>query len=80
MPRNGSGDDGMKVEWVAAIRGGPAAYSNFEIASRLTESMLLGNVAIRVTGKKLEYDGHSGKITNNEDAEKLLKTNYRTGW
>ena len=80
LPRNGGGDDGMKKEWVAAIRGGPVAYSNFDIASHLTESMLLGNVAMRITGKKLEYDGKEGKITNNDDADKLLKTDYRTGW
>jgi predicted dehydrogenase len=80
LPRNGHGDDGMKAEWIAAIRGGPAPYSNFDIASRLTESMLLGNVAIRTTGKKLEYDAHKMKITNNDDADKLLKTEYRTGW
>ena len=80
LPRNGRGDDGMKLEWVAGIQGGPAPYSNFEIASRLTESMLLGDVAIRATGKKLEYDGEKGRITNNAEADKLLKTDYRTGW
>ena len=80
LPRNGRGDDGMKAEWVAGIQGGPAPYSNFEIASRLTESMLLGDVAIRMTGKKLEYDGEKGRITNNDDGDKLLKTDYRTGW
>jgi hypothetical protein len=42
--------------------------------------MLLGNVAIRTTGKKLEYDGAKMKITNNEEADKLLKTEYRSGW
>ena len=46
----------------------------------LTETILLGNVAIRNTGKKLEYDGHNMKITNNADADKMLKTDYRTGW
>ena len=80
LPRNGRGDDGMKAEWVAGIQGGPAPYSNFEIASRLTESMLLGDVAIRVPGQKLEYDGEKGRITNNAGADKLLKTDYRTGW
>ena len=42
--------------------------------------MLLGDVAIRMTGKKLEYNGDNGKISNNADADKLLKTDYRTGW
>jgi hypothetical protein len=42
--------------------------------------MLLGDVAIRMTGKQLEYDGKIGKITNNADADKFIKTEYRTGW
>ena len=42
-------DDGQKLEWVQAIRAGKPsmALSNFDYASNLTESMLLGNVAVR---------------------------------
>jgi predicted dehydrogenase len=81
LPRNGRGDDGMKREWVEAIqKNTPAhAYSNFDVASRLTESILLGNVAIKA-GKRLLYDGTTGRITNDSDADKLLKRDYRAGW
>jgi hypothetical protein len=51
-----------------------------QVAHPLAESMLLGDVAIRMTGKQLEYDGKIGKITNNADADKFIKTAYRTGW
>ena len=55
----------MKNEWVEAIKAGKPeiAYSNFDIASLLTEAFLLGNVAIR-TGKTLEWDGPGLRVTN----------------
>lgn len=79
LPRNGKGDDGMKAEWVAAIKGGPAAMSNFDYAGLLTESILLGNVAIQA-GKKIEWDGPNMKVTNDEAANKFIKREYRKGW
>jgi hypothetical protein len=64
-----------------AIRGEiEQPFSNFGIAGLLTESMLLGNIAIRQTGKKLDWDGEQMKFTNNEDANKLLRRNPRSGW
>ena len=53
--------------------------SNFDYAAVLTETMILGNVAI-VAGKKIEYDGSNMKVTNNEDANRLLRREYRKGW
>jgi predicted dehydrogenase len=79
IPRNGEGDKGMKKEWVAAIKGGPAPYSNFDVAGLLTEFILLGNVAIR-TGKKLEWDGPNCKVTNCPEAEQYVRKQYRKGW
>jgi predicted dehydrogenase len=79
LPRNGKGDLGQKAEWVAAIRGGPPALSNFNYAAMLTETILLGNVAMRV-GKKLEWDGPSMRVTNAPEAEKYIKPEFRQGW
>jgi hypothetical protein len=79
LPRNGKGDDGMKAEWVAAIKGGPPAMSNFDYAALLTETILLGNVAMRV-GKKIEWDGPSMRATNCPEAEQYIKPEYRKGW
>ena len=54
----------MKNEWVEAIKAGKPeiAYSNFDVASLLTEAFLLGNVAIQ-TGQRAgvgrpEPEGH----------------------
>ncbi|HWG46058.1 MAG TPA: Gfo/Idh/MocA family oxidoreductase [Gemmataceae bacterium] len=81
LPRNGKGDDGMKAEWVRAIMENKPeiAYSNFDFAGMLTETILLGNVAMRA-GKKLEWDGENMKFTNYPQADKLLHFEYRKGW
>jgi predicted dehydrogenase len=79
LARNGRGDDGMKREWVEAIRGGPAPFSNFDYAALLTETILLGNVAIR-TGKKLEWDGPKLKVTNCPEAAPFIRREARKGW
>jgi predicted dehydrogenase len=79
LPRNGRGDDGMKIEWIAAIKGGPPAMSNFDYAALLTETILLGNVAMRV-GKKLEWDGPGMKATNCPEADQFIRPAFRKGW
>ena len=82
LPRNGKGDDGMKAEWVRAIKeGNPAiAMSNFGYAAMLTETILLGNVAMRLPGKKLTWDGPNLKFTDVPEANQYLHYEYRKGW
>jgi hypothetical protein len=52
--------------------------SNFAYAGALTESILLGNVAIR-TGKPFDYDAATGTASTPEAAQ-YLKREYRKGW
>ena len=73
-------DEGQKVEWLAAIKGGPAPMSNFEYAGMLTEFILLGNVAIRAGGKHLQWDGPNLKFPNAPEADALLRRQYRKPW
>jgi predicted dehydrogenase len=72
----------MKKEWAEAIRAGkPAlASSNFDIAARLTEAMLLGNIAVRFAGQRLEWDAPKLRFANSEAASRLVRTEYRKGW
>ncbi|NQU21911.1 MAG: Gfo/Idh/MocA family oxidoreductase [Candidatus Nealsonbacteria bacterium] len=71
---------GQYKEWVDACRGGPAAGSDFvRHSGPLTETPLLGNIAMRV-GRKLEWDGPKMKFTNDEMANRLLRRAYRPGW
>jgi predicted dehydrogenase len=81
LPRNGKGDDGMKAEWVEAIKADKPemAMSNFNYAALLTETILLGNVAMRV-GKKLEWDGEQMKAKNCPEAAQYIKPEFRKGW
>jgi len=82
LPRHSvNEDEAMKKEWVEAIKkkDPKLALSNFDYAGMLTEAVLLGNVAIKA-GKKLMWDGPGFKITNDSDANKLLRREYRTGW
>jgi predicted dehydrogenase len=73
-------DQNHKAEWVEAIKAGKPeiALSNFEYASRLTESFLLGNCAIR-SGKTFAYDAESGQITD-PDAARFFRYERRKGW
>ncbi len=66
-------------EWLEACRGGSAAMSNFDYASRLAEFVLLGNVATQFD-HQLEFDPRALKITNDSAADKALRHEYRDGW
>ena len=67
--------------WANAIKGKDTPTCPFEYAGRLTETMLLGVVAMRVgQSRKILYDGDAGKITNISDANQYLQTEYRKGW
>jgi predicted dehydrogenase len=69
-------------EFADAIRGGKPAMSNFpDYASPLTETVLLGNLAV-FTGKKVEWDSKAMKVKNLDDpaVERLIRPIYRKGW
>ncbi len=72
---------GPRQEWVDACKGGPACGSNFDYAGPFTETVLLGNVAIRAR-RKIEWDGPNLKITNVAEANQFVGSTYqyRKGW
>ena len=78
-PRTLPQSPGHHQEWLDAIKGGPAAMSNFDYAGRLTEMVLLGNVAIRA-GKKIEWDAEKMQVTNAPETNRFVKREYRKGW
>ena len=73
---------GHYEEWLRAVKAndytGPK--SNFDYAGPLTETMLLGCVAVRMgSGTKLMWD--SGKMTTGNDlADRYIRHEYRKGW
>ncbi len=70
------------VDFIEAIKEGRKAANDFEVASKLTEIMLLTNVAVmsQQVNKTLEYDAENMKITNLEEANKYFHYEYRDGW
>ena len=96
------GAEGHYAAWVEACIAGHGSKehknlsSHFDIAGPLTESVLMGNLAIRSydykdTDKKgqttypgrniqLTWDGPNMKITNFEPANQFVKRTYRDGW
>jgi predicted dehydrogenase len=72
---------GHHKEWVEACkgRGGPPR-SNFDFSGPLTEAVLLGSVCIHNGGGKLLWDSENLRVTNDPDANKLLRYDYRPGW
>lgn len=57
------------------------AMSNFSYAGRLTETILLGNVALRLgQGKVAEWDAKNMKVKNHPDFTGGLTRDYREGW
>jgi predicted dehydrogenase len=69
-------------EWIQAIKANdPAmAKSGFDYSGPLTETMLLGCVAIRVgAGTRLTWDSKNMK-TDNDVANRYVQHEYRKGW
>ena len=76
---------GHFAEWVRAIKGGEPAMSNFpDYAGPLTETILLGNLAVwaAATGKgeKLEWDPKELKVKNVPGLETIIQPVYRPGY
>jgi hypothetical protein len=73
---------GIHAEWIEACKTGGKTTSNFDYASKLTETMLLGNIAIRLASKNtvLKWDGPNMRITNLEEANNYIHKEYRQGW
>lgn len=66
--------------WIDACKGGDAACSNFDYSGPFTETVVMGNLAIRMPGRRLEWDGANMKVTNNDVANEFVGKTYREGW
>jgi len=65
--------------WINSFRNNTQSPGSFLYTGPVTETILLGAVALRAR-KKVEYDAVNMKITNNPDADKFLVREYRKGW
>jgi predicted dehydrogenase len=73
---------GHQREWVMACVGEkPLDFpkSNFAYSGPMTETITLGNVALRV-GRRIEWDAANLKVTNLPEANQYISKEYREGW
>jgi len=70
------------VDFIDAIKEGRKAANDFEISAKLTEIMLLTNIAVnsQQINKTLEYDAANMRITNLDEANDYFHYQYRDGW
>ncbi|MBI5394414.1 MAG: Gfo/Idh/MocA family oxidoreductase [Verrucomicrobia bacterium] len=70
----------FQKQWIEACKNTSLKTAcDFEYSGNMIEQLLLGLVAYRV-GKKLQYDGATGKVTNCPEANQYLSRKYRDGW
>lgn len=91
------GRDGHQQQWVKACKKGYGAYtsSSFDKSGPLTETVLMGNLAVRSYNyfetdakgnrrfdgrKQLLWDGKNMRVTNFEPANHFVKRTYRGNW
>ncbi len=80
IPRVKGESNGHAQDWVRACKDGKPASSNFEYGGSLTEMALLGVLALQIRDERLYWDAKNLKITNNEEANKIVKPVFREGW
>lgn len=68
------------TSWADACRGEGKTTSPFAYSGPLTETVLLGTIAIRVRGEMLHWDSTRLAIPNSTAANGLLTKRYRKGW
>jgi hypothetical protein len=59
---------------------GKQPSDGFDYGSRLTEAVLLGNIAVRYRTQTLKWDAQAFEITNLKEANQWLTRDYRQGW
>ena len=71
---------GHMDSWHEAIRTGKPACASFDFSAPLTETVLLGNIAVRFPNEKLKWDTKALKFINNDLANSFVRSEYRKGW
>ena len=69
----------FQKQWIDACKSSLKTCCDFDYGGKMMEMMLLGLVAYRV-GRKINYDGASGKVLDCPEANDLLRRTYRPGW
>jgi hypothetical protein len=76
MPRS----PGHYEEWLLACKGEGKTMSNFDVSGPLTETVLLGVLAMRAPGERIEWDGPGLCVKNLPELNQHLHIDYAPGW
>lgn len=68
------------VSWADACRGEDKTTSHFDYSGPLTETVLLGTIAIRNPGTALSWNAEKMELTGAPQAQAMLTKSYRAGW
>ncbi len=68
------------MEWTNACKGEGKTSSSFDYAGPLTETVLLGTVAVRFPWRRLEWNAEKLEFPNAPEATRFLHKRYRQGW
>ena len=60
--------------------GKATAAAGFDYSGPLTETVLLGTVALLCAGEELAWDAARMEVTNVAEANQHLRRTYREGW
>jgi len=80
LERIPGGVGGHEKDWLRACKSGKPASSNFDYAGPLSETVLMGNLAVRFPDRKLLWDGEKMEVTNDAAANAFVRRQYREGW
>lgn len=80
VPKTMARSPGHYEEWLLACKGGPRPVSNFDYSGPLTEIVLLGVLALRAPGTRIEWDSAAMKVKNAPELDQFVHTEYRKGW
>lgn len=78
LPKHDGWERSHYEEWIAAAKGGPKPVSNFDVAGPVSETILLGNVALRC-GEKIRWNPTTLKA-DSAAANALVSKTYRPGF
>jgi hypothetical protein len=72
---------GIYRDWIDACRGGQShILASFDNGGRLSEMLMLGNIATQFPGETLAYDPAAGQIAGPDEARQKTEYKYRDSW
>ena len=73
-------DDEHQVDFIRSLRTRKTPNGEVEECHRSATLVHLGNIAFRTGNRQLLFDSATEQITNNEQANKLVRGSYRSGY